>query len=202
MKVCNTCKESKSLDEFHKDRNSKDGKVYMCKVCSSKKQRKQYVENPERYKEMAKKWQTNNPERNRENQTRNHKKYHLILEYRLKASIRGNYHNVIPKGHRHDIEEILGCDMEFYIKYIESLWLKEFSWENHGEIWEIDHIIPRKDVEFKALKSQKHIFGYKNTRPLFKTSQIAKSYGYNNIVGNKNKGDTQKTKRVDTKIIT
>ena len=92
--------------------------------------------------------------------------------------------------------------MEFYIKYIESLWLDEFSWENYGKIWEIDHIIPRTSVASNALKSQRHIFGYKNTRPLFKTSQIAKSYGYNDIVGNKNKGDRQKTKSGDTKIIT
>ncbi len=71
-----------------------------------------------------------------------------------------------------------------------------------GGIWEIDHIIPRSSVAFNALKSQRHIFGYKNTRPLFKTSQIAKSHGYNNIEGNKNKGDKQKTKSGDTKIIT
>tara|TARA_R110002153_G_scaffold7922_1_gene34960 strand:+ start:221 stop:790 length:570 start_codon:yes stop_codon:yes gene_type:complete len=178
MKVCNTCKESKSLDEFHKDKARKDGKQRKCKICN---------------KLVAKKWAKNNPERCREND----KKYNSILENRLRNSIITQYNKKVPKGYRHDLIEILGCDINTYIKYIESLWMKEFSWDNYGKIWEIDHIIPRNSVAFKALKSQRHIFGYKNTRPLFKTSQIAKSNGYDDIVGNKNR---QKTKGVDTKV--
>ena len=202
MKVCNTCKESKSLDEFSNKKASKDGKQPKCKICAKQITKKWRTNNPERHKEGVKKWQTNNYERYREIASKHNKTYRSILENRLRDNIGTQYNKKVPKEYRHDIIEILGCDINTYIKYIESLWMKEFSWENYGKIWEIDHIIPRSSVEFKALKSQRHIFGYKNTRPLFKTSQIAKSYGYNNIVGNQNKGGRQKTKSGDTKIIT
>ena len=198
MKACNKCKESKSLDEFYSNKKSKDGKQYTCKICSKQITHKWMGENQEHNKSYSDKWRKNNPDYH----TQHKKDYNLILENKLKYVIRSNYNNVIPKEHRHDLIEILGCDINTYIKYIESLWLKEFSWDNYGKIWEIDHIIPRSSVEFKTLKSQRHIFGYKNTRPLFKTSEIAKSYGYNNIIGNKNKGDKQKTRGVRSKIIT
>ncbi len=207
MKVCNTCEESKSLDEFYKDKASKDGKMFRCKICNKQSANKWNKNNPERHIENTNKWQSNNSERIKENTNKwrsnnperyreNNQKYHSILENKLKRNIRTQYNQSIPKGYRHDIIEILGCDIDTYIKYIESLWLKEFCWDNYGEIWEIDHIIPRNSVAFNALKSQRHIFGYKNTRPLFKTSQIAKSYGYNNIEGNRDrqklKGEIQK----------
>ena len=32
-------------------------------------------------------------------------------------------------------------------------------------------------------------FGYENTQPLFKTTEIAESYGYKNEIGNRDKGD-------------
>ena len=37
MKVCCTCKEGKSLDEFGNEKRSKDGKAHRCKMCKSKK---------------------------------------------------------------------------------------------------------------------------------------------------------------------
>jgi len=35
MKLCTDCREVKPLDHFHKDRNKKDGRVCMCKPCTS-----------------------------------------------------------------------------------------------------------------------------------------------------------------------
>ena len=35
MKICCTCKENKSLDEFSKNTKSSDGKQYHCKTCAA-----------------------------------------------------------------------------------------------------------------------------------------------------------------------
>ncbi len=126
MKVCNRCKESKSLDEFYKNRASKDGKTNMCKICDKQTTHKWQTTNPERMRETIDKWTKNNYERWRENIS----KHQSILENRLKGSIQTQYNKVIPKEYRHNIIEILGCDINTYIKYIESLWLKRFSWED------------------------------------------------------------------------
>ena len=41
-KVCSTCEITKDLKEFHKNKNSKDGLVYHCKVCVAIKQKRRY----------------------------------------------------------------------------------------------------------------------------------------------------------------
>ena len=40
MKVCCTCKEEKSLEEFGNNKSARDGKSYMCKPCKSAKAKK------------------------------------------------------------------------------------------------------------------------------------------------------------------
>ena len=62
------------------------------------------------------------------------------------------------------------------------------NWDNHGEIWEIDHIKPCSLFNLIDIEQQKQCFHYTNTKPLFKTSFIAKSFGYNEI-GNRNKSN-------------
>ena len=61
------------------------------------------------------------------------------------------------------------------------------SWENHGEIWEIDHIVGCANFNMEYLEEQKKCFHYTNMQPLFKTSDIAKSFGYIEHIGNRNK---------------
>ena len=61
------------------------------------------------------------------------------------------------------------------------------TWENHGEVWEIDHINPCASFDLTDIKQQKQCFHYTNLQPLFKTTEIAKSFGYNDQIGNRNK---------------
>jgi len=64
------------------------------------------------------------------------------------------------------------------------------NWSNQGKIWEIDHIIPISKFDLTNQNEQKKAFHYTNTQPLFKTTQIAKQLGYNEI-GNRNKLKTK-----------
>ena len=63
------------------------------------------------------------------------------------------------------------------------------TWDNHGEIWEIDHIIPCSKFNLTEEKQQKECFHYTNLQPLFKTTKIAESFGYNDQIGNRNKSN-------------
>jgi acyl-CoA hydrolase len=36
--------------------------------------------------------------------------------------------------------EILGCTADKFRQYLESMFSPEMNWQNHGEVWEIDHI--------------------------------------------------------------
>jgi len=61
------------------------------------------------------------------------------------------------------------------------------TWDNHGEIWEIDHIVGCVNFDMEDVEQQKKCFHYTNHQPLFKTTKIAKSFGYINYIGNRNK---------------
>ena len=50
-KTCTKCKETKPTSEFYKNRKSKDGLVYYCKMCACEYRRKYYEANKEKLKE-------------------------------------------------------------------------------------------------------------------------------------------------------
>jgi hypothetical protein len=62
------------------------------------------------------------------------------------------------------------------------------NWDNHKIIWEIDHIKPISLFNLTNLEEQKQCFHYTNMQPLFKTTEIAKSFNYVEI-GNRNKSN-------------
>jgi hypothetical protein len=43
--------------------------------------------------------------------------------------------------------EYIGCQLEELRLYLEGLFSPEMTWENHGKIWQIDHIIPLGSAE-------------------------------------------------------
>ena len=73
--------------------------------------------------------------------------------------------------------EYLDCDIETFKKYIEVQFKKGMSWNNYGEIWHIDHIIPiaYKNPTFEEIIKRLH---YKNTQPLFATENYKKGNRY------------------------
>lgn len=63
-KICSKCKAEKPLSEFHK-RITKDGRNIgqpMCRSCKKLVSRARYIKNPEKVKEVTKKWREANPE--------------------------------------------------------------------------------------------------------------------------------------------
>ena len=74
MKTCPKCKETKSLEEFSKNNNRKDGKCFACKNCIKRyreenkeriaeRKREYYQENKDHVAECGKKYRQNNREK-------------------------------------------------------------------------------------------------------------------------------------------
>jgi 5-methylcytosine-specific restriction endonuclease McrA len=51
MKRCCSCELEKSLEQFNKDKNKKDGRSYRCKDCNAKSAKLWREKNPEKFKE-------------------------------------------------------------------------------------------------------------------------------------------------------
>jgi len=63
FKKCFLCKEEKSLDNFTKDNDKKDGLDYLCRKCRSIKNKERYLLNCEKINLYSKKWQKNNSQK-------------------------------------------------------------------------------------------------------------------------------------------
>lgn len=59
-KKCSKCKEAKAVDEFQKNKSSKDGLRSQCKVCTSERSRKYHEENREAERERNRKYHEEN----------------------------------------------------------------------------------------------------------------------------------------------
>ncbi|MCK4668289.1 hypothetical protein KAU33_16170 [Candidatus Dependentiae bacterium] len=55
-KRCYKCHETKSLDEFHNRKTTKDGKDWLCKECSKKDSKIQYQKDIEKSREQSRKY--------------------------------------------------------------------------------------------------------------------------------------------------
>ena len=127
-----------------------------------------------------------NPDNLKRIYTGRKQKYNNDVEYRIRATMRSQINNNL-KDKCKKTPEYLGCSIHEFKEYLSSLFLPEMNWENHGEIWEIDHIIPLSSFDFSIESNVYLAFHYSNTQPLFKTTEIAKSFSYVDQIGNRNK---------------
>lgn len=196
----NKCKQCKQ--EYIRNNNKKYGKEYFLENTRKYKQnnkekvlqeqriyysnnKKYWLNNPKR-KEYLKKWNVLNREKLNQyilNKYKNNNQFRLgiVLRNRFKQAIKG-----FAIG---DIKTLIGCSIEECKVYLEKQFYPEMSWENHGDVWEIDHIIPCFRFDLTDVRQQKECFHYTNMQPLFKTTKIAESFGYFDQIGNRNKSN-------------
>lgn len=70
---------------------------------------------------------------------------------------------------------LLGCDFDYFRKWIEAKWERGMSWANFGHFWSIDHILPVRSFDLTTLAGQLQCFRFTNTQPLWKLDNIKKS---------------------------
>ena len=105
-------------------------------------------------------------------------KYHCIRCNKHKV-IKQNYCRLIklalPNQKFFDLEDILGCSVDDYIKHLERQFTDGMSWDSYGRgsnDWCIDHIIPTSRAHNDdEIRYRLHYF---NTRPLWFTNNIKK----------------------------
>ena len=212
MKKCNSCLGEYPFDMFHVKRASADGYNNVCKPCKKIKNELFYANNRESKLVYQKEYREKNkevvdaykkaynktylPEYYKKNKEKrlaysyeyNNERRKTDENFRLASLLRSRFRHALKNGFKmKSVIELVGCTIEEFKLYVESLFYPEMTWENHGDIWEIDHILPCASFDLTLLEEQKKCFHFSNHQPLFKTTAIAQSFGYNDIVGNRNK---------------
>lgn len=194
--LCKTCKKENNL--INKEYNSKYQKEYsiLNKEKLNIQSKKHYVENKQYYieynknrdKELIKQYNQTQIQKGYKKEW-SKKQYKINIQFKLSQLLRIRLIDAL-KGKINKFEstlELLGCHIEELKVYLEQQFKSEMTWENHGTVWEIDHIKACSNFDLTKLEEQKQCFHYTNLQPLFKTTEIAKSFGYTDQIGNRNK---------------
>lgn len=72
-----------------------------------------------------------------------------------------------------------GCTRGTLIWYLERQFKKGMTWDNYGEVWQIDHIRPCASYNFAEEGEVDDCFHYTNLQPLLKAENHSKSCRWN-----------------------
>lgn len=109
------------------------------------------------------------------------------LNFRMSEILRSKIHKMI-KNIPTSYQNIIGCDIGFFNKWIEFRFDEKMSWSNLGTYWQIDHILPINAFDFTSKSDKCVCFHWTNLQPLQSTVNKSKSdkiqlhYYFNNIV--------------------
>lgn len=109
------------------------------------------------------------------------------LSFRLSEILRSKIHKM-AKGKETSYKNLIGCDSEWFNKWIEFRFDNKMNWDNLGTYWEIDHILPVTQFNHTNIEESKICFHWTNFQPLHKTENKEKSnkillhYYFNNLV--------------------
>lgn len=198
-KWCNSCKEAKPLDDFgFNKKNRIDGRMTMCRVCKSERdkeyrndpkfrdklldKKRVYYENirdTEGYKEYCK-------NRNENRDYSKEYRRHISDEFRrFKTRIRSRinaYFRINKQWVKKDTKtvELLGVDYFVAKEFLERQFLSGMTWENYGTEWHIDHLIPL-DAAKKDYEKVKQLCFYQNLTPMWGNDNLRKSSKIPNV---------------------
>ena len=132
FKVClGPCGEEKSLEEFGNDKNKKSGKGSRCKPCLAKAAREYRASDPNRSREISRKYRENSRDKERRRYTR-YNKQNPEVRANLAAYRRAMQKNATPswlsEKHKSQIKEIYKSSKSLSDKF--------------GLVFQVDHIVP------------------------------------------------------------
>jgi hypothetical protein len=111
-------------------------------------------------------------------------RYKHDVQYRLSQLIRSRLRASLKASRtqkRNKTMELIGCDIAMLKSWLESQFVGEMTWENHGKLWEIDHIKPMAAYDLSNHEALKQAMHYTNLRPLESKENHAKNSWFNGM---------------------
>jgi hypothetical protein len=93
---------------------------------------------------------------------------------KLKRYVRARIFSCLKQTKNKHTHEYLGCTPAEYLKWLLSN-TNNFTLENYGKVWHIDHIIPLSKFDFTNEQDKLVAFNWRNTMPLLAKENLSKN---------------------------
>jgi hypothetical protein len=202
MKKCSYCKQEKPTDEFNKDFTKSCGLQNYCKFCqkeirdtkkynitvTSEYRQIYYIKNKQILLEKQKTYKNNNKEviSKYQKEYRNNRRKHDV-NFRLNEIIRSHVNRVfktIGTNKEKNTFKVVDYSAKNLKEHLETHMKEGMSWDNYGDVWEIDHTIPiswfiKNQNIFNDINHLcKEVNSLSNLKPLFKYENRSKGDFY------------------------
>ena len=162
MGLRSQCKECDL--EYDKQYQSQTGiRAKRDKTNNSKQYRKKYIaENIDWWRKYEREYRSN---RRKED-----------MFFKIKGNMSGRLSDLINKRNLSvNTLELIGCDRETFISYIEKQFTEGMTWENYGlKGWHVDHIVPLSSFDLTIESEVKKACHYTNLQPLWWKDNLEK----------------------------
>ena len=177
-KRCSKCREQKQIDEFCKEKKSKDGHRHWCKPCMNaylKIYRAAHKEEAKRYrKDNADKMKAyNEAYKPRKNAWITQRRQNDI-NFAMAFNLRTRFHSFVSTKGKHTFD-VLGVPCDTFLSWIEFQFEEGMSWNNYGTEWHLDHILPVSKFDMTNETDKKVCFSWANFQPLYSQDNLSKS---------------------------
>lgn len=149
--------------------------------------------NRDRIREYFREWRKNNPDKTTEyRQLWLERNPGIVSEihkrrmnsdpgYKAARSIRGVLNRtlrLLKKGKTESTERTLGYSISEFKEHVERNMTSDMTWENHGEVWHLDHVIPVADFIKAGIDDPKIVNALSNLMPIDAEENLSKGAGF------------------------
>lgn len=103
----------------------------------------------------------------------------LIPSFQVKSTISARLSSILRgtdgAKKRMRTMDLIGCELDFLIRHLESLFSKGMTWKNRGKNgWHVDHIIPCCTFDHLDEKQVRQCWHWTNLRPMWAKDNLSK----------------------------
>jgi len=135
-----------------------------CVACVRKSKKKHFEDNKEKYYKQA--------------VARQNERYKNDPKFRASSLLRDSVKRIfrsIAGNKDKKTFEILGYSVEEFMENISSKFHSGMSWDNHAEVWQLDHVIPMGAFDFTLDAHKVFVNSLENLQPLLLSDHKAKT---------------------------
>ena len=166
-KLCSSCKKLRQLNRCKQYKKNNETKI-------SEYNKKYKDENKEAIKEYNKQYNIKNRDDIQVRQTAQHKERRKTdMRYKMSVVLRNRLKKFVTRASV-SMRDLVGCDLSYFVEWIQYNFTTEMTWENHGSVWHIDHVLLCSLFDLNNYEERKICFNWKNMRPLLASKNMGR----------------------------